>query len=363
MSGRLDMLPPPQPDVERLLAVLRRERPDRVPLVELAIADEVLAALTGEPLPPLPTNADAAALRRWAEPRVRAWWRLGYDYYRVRAEVPFAIPRLAAADTAPLAGGDRQWVNEQAGVIRTRDDVERFAWPRPQDIGFAAAEAAIACLPEGMKAIGFSGGVLEWASELLGMESFSIALYDDVDFVRSVVDRVGPIILDAFEAFCDMDAIVAIWLGDDMGFKTATLISPDHLRALILPWHRRYAELAHRRGRLFLLHSCGHVEAVMPDLIETVGIDGKHSFEDAIVPVEEFKRRWGDRVAVLGGVDVDLLSRGTTEQVRQRTRAILDACAPGGGYACGSGNSVTSYVQPENYLAMIDTVNRFNGRG
>jgi len=361
MTITLDAMPKPEPDVGRFKTVLRRGTPDRLPLVELMIADEVLAALQGGPLAPLPAAGDRAGLRRWAEQRVRLWWRLGYDYYRVRAEIPFDVNWVPAADTAPAAAGERHWVNEQQGVIRSREDVERYRWPTKADIGFEQAEAAIACLPEGMEAIGFSGGVLEWSSTLLGLESFSTAIYDDPELVRDVVDRVGQAIYEAFEVFCEMDAIFAIWLGDDMGFKTATLISPDHLREFILPWHRKYAELAHRRGRFFMLHSCGNIEAVMPDLVDTVGIDAKHSFEDVITRVENFKLEWGSRVAVLGGVDVDILSRGTPEQVRRRTRAILETCAAGG-YACGSGNSIANYVKPENYLAMLQTVHRWNGR-
>jgi uroporphyrinogen decarboxylase len=61
-------------------------------------------------------------------------------------------------------------------------------------------------------------------------------------------------------------------------------------------------------------------------------------------------------------VDVDLLSRGTEEAIRHRTQQILTACAPGGGYACGSGNSITNYMPTVNYLAMIETNHRFNGR-
>jgi uroporphyrinogen decarboxylase len=189
-----------------------------------------------------------------------------------------------------------------------------------------------------------------------------LLLYDDPELLQAVVDRVGQTIYDAFRAFCEMDKVFALWLGDDLGFKTATLLQPQHLRQYILPWHKRYAELAHRHGQLFLLHSCGQVESVMPDLIEDVQIDAKHSFEDVITPVEEFKQRWGSRVAVLGGVDVDLLSRGTEEDVRRRTGQILVACAPAGGYACGSGNSITNYVPTRNYLAMLETVHRFNGR-
>jgi uroporphyrinogen decarboxylase len=362
MSSLLDHLPRPEPDVARLKAVLRREVPDRVPLIELAMADEVLAALKGSPLTPLPAGGDAQDLRPWAEDRVRLWHRLGYDYFRVRAEMPFKTSQLATKDTAQLAAGDRQWVDEHAGVIHSMADVESYPWLKPADVGFAQAEAAIRCLPDGMEAIGFSGGVLEWASTIMGLESFMMALYEEPELVRAVTERVGEVIYKAFETFCGMDRVFAIWLGDDMGFKTSTLISPEHLREFILPWHRRFAELAHRTGRLFILHSCGHIEAVMPDLIETVGIDGKHSFEDIITPVEQFKKTWGGRVAVLGGVDVDLLSRASVERVRARTQQILEACAPGGGYACGSGNSVTNYTRPKNYLAMVETVQRFNGR-
>ena len=80
---------------------------------------------------------------------------------------------------------------------------------------------------------------------------------------------------------------------------------------------------------------------LMDDLIDDVGIDAKHSFEDKILPVEEAYRRWGDRIAILGGVDMDVLGRGTEEQVRARTRQILEVCGvKGTGYCLGTGNSV-----------------------
>ncbi len=362
MSDALARLPEPRPEVERLKTVLRRGRPDRVPLFELAIADEVLAELNGAPLAPVPTGGDKTQLRLWAEQRVRLWWRLGYDYYRVRVDIPFQVRRLQATGSPDPGMAAREWIDEHEGAIQTWEDLERYPWPTPATLNFEQAEAAIECLPEGMEAIGFSGGVLEWASTLMGLERFMMALHEEPTLVREVVNHVGRLIEASFERFCEMSRVFALWLGDDMGFKTATLISPEHLREYILPWHRRFSRLAHDAGRFFLLHSCGHVEAVMPDLIDDVRIDGKHSFEDAIVPVEEFKRRWGDRVAVLGGVDVDLLGRASREEISRRTRRIVEACAADGGYACGSGNSVTNYVPASNYLAMVETVHRFNGR-
>ena len=66
------------------------------------------------------------------------------------------------------------------------------------------------------------------------------------------------------------------------------------------------------------------------------------------------KELYGDRVSVLGGIDVDVLSRGTVADVVEYTRAVLQTCMPGGGYALGSGSSVTNYIPVENYKAMLD---------
>lgn len=139
-----------------------------------------------------------------------------------------------------------------------------------------------------------------------------------------------------------------------MGFRTGTLISPEGLRKYILPWHKRWAEMAHQKGIPYFLHSCGNILAIMDDLINDVGIDGKHSFEDAIMPVEEFQRLYGDRIAVLGGVDLNILSAGTPETVRKRTRQLIETCGAKGRFAVGLGNSIPTYVPVDNYLSMID---------
>ena len=97
----------------------------------------------------------------------------------------------------------------------------------------------------------------------------------------------------------------------------------------------------------------------MDEFVE-IGFDAKHSFEDKIMPVEEVYRRWGDRIAILGGVDMDLLGRGSEADVRRRTREILAACADRGtGYCLGTGNSVANYIPLENYLVMLDEARRY----
>jgi uroporphyrinogen decarboxylase len=132
------------------------------------------------------------------------------------------------------------------------------------------------------------------------------------------------------------------------------LISPDDLREYVLPGQKRFAEMAHARGVPYFLHSCGNLDTIYEDLISEVSIDGKHSFEDAIFPVQEFQERYGDRIAVLGGIDVDILASALPEQVRVKTRSLIETCGARGRYAIGSGNSVPSYIPVENYLAMVD---------
>ena len=71
------------------------------------------------------------------------------------------------------------------------------------------------------------------------------------------------------------------------------------------------------------------------------------------------KKRYGQRVALLGGFDVDFLCRATEKEIRSRVRKILEACHSDGGYCLGSGNSIARYVPLHNYLVMLDEGRRW----
>lgn len=151
-----------------------------------------------------------------------------------------------------------------------------------------------------------------------------------------------------------MDAIGALRQGDDLGFKTSTFLSPADLRRLVFPIYKQMVEEAHKVGKPFILHSCGNLAEVYEDLIEYCRIDAKHSFEDAIMPVQEFKRRYGSRVTPLGGMDVDVICRSSEEDLRAYARRMIEECFYDGYWALGTGNSLTDYMPVENYLAILD---------
>jgi uroporphyrinogen decarboxylase len=337
----------PQPDFDRFLKVVRRQgEPDRVPFAELFHDHEIMAAIQGPP----PGDGDAAFA--W---RVKFWVDMGYDYLSQGMDIGFPTPGLVAEDTAILSRGERGWQNEATGPITTWEEFEKYPWPEVTPAAFRSLEALSRHLPEGMKiAATLPGGPFENLTFLMGFETFSYALVDQPDLVAAIAHRIDDVLCKTVETTAAMDFVGAQWLNDDMGFKGATLASPEALRKYIFPTQKKICEIAHRSGKPILLHSCGNLDVITDDLIDDVGIDAKHSFEDVILPVWEAKRKWGHRMALLGGVDMDVLARGSEDQVRAYTRRCIEECAPGGGWALGSGNTVANYVPVQNFLAMLD---------
>lgn len=350
-----------QPDFNRYLTALRRGKPAQVPFCELKHDPEIIEAVREGPLVPPETPEDKVLEAFWAN-WVRCLAALGYDDVRVGCDIPLVRRFVPATDTAVYSRGQRAWQPETEGLIATWEDLERYPWPKPEQIDYSPLEAAARHLPDGMKiSASTHGGVLEWAMWLMGYVPFSYALYDNPELVAELFRRLGELLLAAVETMASFEYVGAIFVGDDMGHRHGTLIAPEIIREHVMPWHKRMADAAHRYGKPYILHSCGNLTEIMDELIDYCGIDAKHSFEDAIMPVTEAKRRWGGRIAIAGGVDVDKLARWPEDRLRQYVRGILEECAPTGGYLLGSGNSVTNYVPVENFLAMLDEGLKFSG--
>jgi len=333
---------------DRLETVLRMEgEPDRVPFYEHLVDFEMVKAVMEK------LGGDGSTSR---DMLLDFFWKLGYDYVPVGIDWPLQRTNVVRGeDTAWIPRDERVWVDQKSGTIETWEDFESYEWPEPGIDYTGTIREMAPHIPEGMKIIVHaSGGVLENTMWLMGARPFIRALYSDRKLVRSIFDRVGSAILEAFSQAADVDGVGAMCLGDDMGLRTGTMISPGELRHFVFPWHRKICDASHRRDLPFILHACGNLKDVMDDLINYVGIDAKHSFEDAIMPVTRMKSIWGDKVTILGGVDVDVISRREVPFVREYVRGVMEGCLPGGNWALGSGNSIPNYVKVDNYLAMLD---------
>ncbi len=348
-------LPHPDPDFGRLLKVLWRQgEPDRLPFVELWVDRELIEAIGGEPLPIGPQGPEERKL--FLDRFIRFWYRAGFDYVCIGPSVNLPGKHVSIEDTAPQAHDHRHWQDEGIGLIASWEDFERYPWPKAEEISYRNLEYVSRHLPEGMKILvsGDPAGQMEMLNHLMGYTGLSYALYDNPALVAAVAGKAQEYLVTIFEATVGIPNVGAMVLGDDMGIKTATMIAPGDLRRYVFPCQKKLAEIAHAHGLPFLLHSCGQLRDVLDDLIDDVRIDARHSFEDVIEPVTAAKRRYGHRVALLGGIDMDVLARASEEEVRAYTRRVIEQCAPGGGWALGSGNTGANYIPARNYLAMLD---------
>jgi uroporphyrinogen decarboxylase len=251
------------------------------------------------------------------------------------------------------AQGERAYVMAGSHTIANRKEFEAYPWPDMDEVDYSPLDRVGAFIPEGMKGIAGSAGILENVMWLLGYEGISYLLADDEPLVADMFDAVGSRLVAYNERQASYDVVGAVVMGEDMGFKTQTLLSPAVYRQYVFPWHKRLCDAVHGHDKPIILHSCGNLEAVMEDII-ACGWDAKHSFEDVVDPVWEAKARYSDRIALLGGFDMDKVCRMSEPEVRVHTQLLIEKCAPGGGWALGTGNTVANYVPMGNFFAMLE---------
>ena len=253
-------------------------------------------------------------------------------------------------------------------VIKTRNDFEKYPFkeilPRYKARFDQMFQALRKHMPQNMKAIGGVGnGVFEIVQDLTGYQNLCLMSYDDPELYAELFVKTGEVMYEIWKYLLDeySDVYCVCRFGDDLGYRTSTLLPPDDVRQHIIPQYKKIISLIKSYGKPFLLHSCGCIFEVMEDLI-SAGINAKHSNEDAIAPFSQWVDRYGDRIGNFGGIDTDILVRASDEEIERKVREVYDlAVHKNGGLAIGSGNSIPAYVDPDRYLKMIQTVQRLRG--
>ena len=341
-----------QPDYRHMLDVLRNKRPARLPLYEHKIDPTIMEQILGASFADL-EKGDDADLQAFLTHYCCFHQQMTYDTVSFEVTVSNLLP-----DHGAIYGG-------RPGPIQTRDDFDRYPWDeipaRYWEVAGRKFDTLGKCLPAGMKALGGVGnGVLELSEDLVGFEYLAYMMADDPELFTDLFQKIGDLLVTLWDTFLNTygDHFAVCRFGDDLGFKTSTLVSPKTIRQHIIPQYRRIIDSIRAADKPFLWHSCGKIFSVMDDVI-ALGINAKHSNEDTIAPFEEWITRYGDRIGLLGGIDVDILCQSTPDQVfdlvvekGQMYRNMAQ------GYALGSGNSIPDYVPVEGYLAMVRAAQR-----
>lgn len=330
--------------------LLLQGKPDRVPLCELHVDREVKEAFLGRPITSPQDEVDF-------------WVAAGYDFVPLSAGLLEVGGVLSGEATqrkrhSYTAYGDGMrevaWAAEGEGIILTREHLESFPWPDPDSIDLSPIERIAQLLPERMRIIVIIGKILTATWMLMGWEGFGLAARFDPELLRDVFRRVADIQFRTFERALELPKIGAMWMSDDMAYRTGLLCSPQILREHVFPVYRRMGDLCAERNVPFALHSDGDLTPILQDIVDC-GFRAIHPVEPQAMDAWRVKAKWGDRLCLLGNIDVDLLARGTPQQIAEAVRRNIDMLGRDGGYCVGSANSVTYYVPLANFVAMIET--------
>ena len=341
-----------KPDYRNIEQCAYNRKPKRIPLYEHNISAEMLERVSGTSFAHLYTTDPDGYFKAFCF----AQKDLGYDCVTYEGCIAPVLPNGGAL------------AHPRPGYI---DDAEKFAsypFDKVKDLYIAEYKPRFDALkrqmPEGMKGIGGVGnGVFENVQDLCGFEGLCMLKYDEPEVYADIFCKVGDMMYGIWEWFLTEypDLYCVVRFGDDLGYKSNTMLPVGDIREHIVPQYKRIIDLVHKHNKPFLLHSCGNIFSVMDDLI-AAGINGKHSNEDQIALFNVWVEKYGKQIGNFGGIDTDhLVSLANDKLEALVTDTYNMACAKDGGFAIGSGNSIPPYVNAEKYLIMVNTVRKLRG--
>ncbi len=339
-----------EPDFERLRKVFMLEGiPDRVTNVELHVDWQIKEEFLGRPIKGIQDDIDF-------------WYQAGYDYIYLRANYEFKMVGDGNAEDDHIYAGDMQvtkWVEDETSLINSWEEFEKYPWPDPKTLDYSNLIACGKGLYPGMKIISGVGGIFTRVWRIMGFDSFSYALIDQPDLMEAMFRKVGDIQIEVFKNIVEMDSIGAMWYGDDLAYKTGTMVHPKHLRKYLFPYIKQMGDICKEKDLPFVMHSDGNLFSVLPDLLDA-GLNALHPIEPLAMDSIELQKEYGDRLCLLGNIEIgETLTLGTPEMVEAEVKDRIAALAKHGGYAVGSSNTVAHYVKLDNFKAMIKATRKY----
>ena len=321
---------------ERILAALALREPDQVPWVELEVEQIIFDRILEKPHKP--ADIPLGLYNRDVEEEKAFSRKVGKD------SILYSFRPPVFCDFHKEDNGIIYYGN---GHIKSRDDLRKMIFPDLEDKTFFKPAQEFVNKKDEFAALattrlGFAATYLS-----IGMMEFFTLLYEDMDFILEVMDRYTQWLSRAVEIVSNIGFDV-LSASDDMAMKTGPMISPQMMNDYFIPPMQKVSRSI---GIPWFTHSDGNMLSMM-DIWLKLGQKGIHPIEPAAMDIRKVKQKYGSRICLIGNVDVDILSKGTPDQIEDIVRDLIRNIAPDGGYMLSSGNSLSSYVRIENVMAM-----------
>jgi uroporphyrinogen decarboxylase len=241
-------------------------------------------------------------------------------------------------------------------TVVTHESLRDYRFPDPEDPErFAHFPAALRERGERFAVASIGFALFERAWTLAGMENVLVAMINDPAFVEELFDRILEYDLAVTRKALSFP-IDGIRFGDDWGQQRGLIMGPTLWRRYIGPRIAKLYALVKSSGRRVFIHSCGRIQELLPDLIEA-GVDVFNPFQPEVIDVGDAKRRHGARMTFFGGISTQrTLPYGTTAEVRDEVRWLIDRIGLNGGYIAAPAHDIPKDARPENIATMIEVL-------
>lgn len=225
---------------------------------------------------------------------------------------------------------------------------------------------ALCCSSDRALVIVAGCNLFEWGTFLRRIDNFLMDLVLNPVEVERLLDALMEMHLATLEKVCEAVGDVAdiLRFGDDLGMDTGPFMSPQVYRKLFKPRHTILCDYVKTHSQMHtFLHSCGSIYRLLPDLIEAgYDIINPVQINTRDMEPERLKREFGQDITFWGGgADTrHVLNRATPSDVKDHVRELLDIFAPGGGFVFNTVHNILPDVPPENIEAMFEAVDDFN---
>jgi uroporphyrinogen decarboxylase len=199
----------------------------------------------------------------------------------------------------------------------------------------------------------------ERAQLLLGTSNFLVAVALEPERLELLLDKVAEYGLQQTHALMAA-GVAGVRFTDDWGTQAALFMSPAAWRRLIKPRLKMLYDAVKQRGGLVFQHSCGRIDAIVPDLIE-IGLDVLDPCQPAANDIFQWKRHHGDRLSFMGGLDTQgYLTFGSPDEVETKVAEVVSVMSAGGGYIAAPSHTIT--IPKASREAMLRAIDKINHR-
>ena len=204
-------------------------------------------------------------------------------------------------------------------------------------------------------------GFFERAWSLYGMENILVDMIIDEEKTFKIFEGIYEHHYNLLDYILDKN-FDAVYFGDDWGQQQGLIMGPNAWRTYIKPMVKKLFEKVKSKGKQIVLHSCGDLREIMPDLIE-MGVDVYNTVQPEIYDLSLLKKEYGKDLTFYGGISTQqFLPFATEAQVREETKKVLDIMMKDGGYILSPTHAVTNDIPVENILALVDEGKKYFGK-